>query len=321
MDFIKSYQSDEENSPNTEPTNNNNNSTTPIEKMEKDEEASKSETFEEFPLQNKKRNISEITSPPEIETQEQIPKTSPKSPPKRQKTKSSVTTTQSKTSSSPPPLPKEFVQMFNEKPEQLTQESEIQNRNTRIRNVPHIAGNWATHIYIPVSKTLALTQITKQVLSQSQQVLPNIQPVNDGHLHISLSRTIYLQHHQIQLFIEHLENALKGAQKFSIDFDKYEFYLNDNKTCSFVGLNVLNGFQQICAIIQRIDKVILEFGKQTFHSSPKPHLTIGWQTGDHISGLPQHKIRGEWEWCENFNGFEAEQIICKCGNKLFDFKL
>ena len=55
----------------------------------------------------------------------------------------------------------------------------------------------------------------------------DLKPVDD--LHISISRTVTLQFHWIESFVQSLKDAL-AVPVFFYEFDDVEFYSNDEKT-------------------------------------------------------------------------------------------
>lgn len=57
--------------------------------------------------------------------------------------------------------------------------------------------------------------------------------------------------------------------------------MNDEKTRSFVGLNVTGpGCSQVVRLIKVVDSVMKSFAFPVFYEDPKPHVTIAWMLGD-----------------------------------------
>lgn len=56
--------------------------------------------------------------------------------------------------------------------------------------------------------------------------------------HISLTRTVVLQHHWINTFKTSIIEQLKYVKSKSIDLNSLMFYSNDEKTRTFIGINI-----------------------------------------------------------------------------------
>jgi hypothetical protein len=64
----------------------------------------------------------------------------------------------------------------------------------RIRTTPHSEGQFAAYVYVAVSLSDRL--FVNEVLNRAKELVPTLQPIANGELHISLSRPTYLRHHQ-----------------------------------------------------------------------------------------------------------------------------
>ena len=69
--------------------------------------------------------------------------------------------------------------------------------------------------------------------------------------HLSLSRTVAIPHHFIDPLVESLRSKFADLNKFTISFSSSDlrFYVNDEKTRSFLGFEVIcppkNDFHQL----------------------------------------------------------------------------
>jgi hypothetical protein len=95
----------------------------------------------------------------------------------------------------------------------------------RIRSVPHVDGQYATHIYASVvlDRGSALFKLLAKILSSATNMVPTLHdfwssPKNcEPELHISLSRPIFLRSHQredLKRAVKHI--ADKNAPYFSV---------------------------------------------------------------------------------------------------------
>eukprot|EP01027_Heterolobosea_sp_BB2_P013842 GEZU01019922.1.p1 GENE.GEZU01019922.1~~GEZU01019922.1.p1 ORF type:complete len:161 (-),score=27.25 GEZU01019922.1:463-945(-) len=93
--------------------------------------------------------------------------------------------------------------------------------------------------------------------------------IEETKFHVSLSRTLYLQFHHIDPLVDLLQKELSQYPKFTITFLGSELYLNDDKSTTFLGINVNNGFDQICSMVRTVDRVIAKFSQPPFHKVGK----------------------------------------------------
>jgi len=73
----------------------------------------------------------------------------------------------------------------------------------RIRTRPHVEGDFASHVFIRLVASRQLTNLVHTVIESTQQHVPGMHSLLSTktddpkeHLHISLSRPIYLRAHQ-----------------------------------------------------------------------------------------------------------------------------
>ena len=82
----------------------------------------------------------------------------------------------------------------------------------RIRSSPHVEGQYAAFVYVPVAVDKVLEDILKSSMSEAKKIVPSLRSdwlENSAptELHISLSRPIYLRHHQR----EDIKRAVKSV--------------------------------------------------------------------------------------------------------------
>lgn len=86
----------------------------------------------------------------------------------------------------------------------------------RIRSFKHERGNWATFVYVP-----ALTcaeQLKDFQLEAIERLAPQIELQSTESLHLSLSKTVVLQYHQIDEFQRSLQQALHSCVRCVYNF-------------------------------------------------------------------------------------------------------
>ncbi|XP_011185579.2 U6 snRNA phosphodiesterase 1 [Zeugodacus cucurbitae] len=196
--------------------------------------------------------------------------------------------------------------------------------NGRIRSFKHERGNWATYVHIPVR-----SEQLEDILEVCQDLLADV--INDLHviedIHISLSRTVVLQHHHIDSFVESLRNTLEVNARFSISLRHLHIYTNDERTRTFIALKVDNmHYDKVHKLMEKVDVVMTEYRLQRFYEKPSFHISFLWCLGDKVSVLNEYlhtlesAIKVGMDESNALNLF-IKEINCKSGNKEFTFKL
>lgn len=135
-------------------------------------------------------------------------------------------------------------------------------------------------------------------------------------LHISLSRAFPLRHHEIDVFWKKLDDLLTSnsssfPSSIPVELSEYELYVNDEKTTSFIGMNVVgNSKDIICSLISIVDEVMKLFGHPIYYDNPSPHVSIAWALGDIKSSVNKDDISGK---LPNSIIINCRKIVCKIG--------
>ncbi|XP_014095835.2 U6 snRNA phosphodiesterase 1 [Bactrocera oleae] len=196
--------------------------------------------------------------------------------------------------------------------------------NGRIRSFKHERGNWATYVHIPVrSEQLEdIQEVCQDVLAD---VIKDLHAIED--LHISLSRTVVLQHHHIDSFVESLRTTLEINARFAISLRRLHFYTNAERTRTFIALKVDNmHYDRVHKLMEKVDVVMTEYRLQRFYEQPSFHISFLWCLGDKVSVLNEYldtlesAINAVMRESNAFSLF-IKEINCKSGNKEFIFKL
>nr|XP_008356887.2 U6 snRNA phosphodiesterase-like isoform X3 [Malus domestica]XP_028961886.1 U6 snRNA phosphodiesterase-like isoform X3 [Malus domestica] len=112
---------------------------------------------------------------------------------------------------------------------------------SRVRNFPHVEGNYAVHVYIPVYIPPAPRKEMALFLNKLASLVPGLHAVDvdflldilrkDEHkleqvalgreFHISLGRTVPIRVHQIDSLVTMLRQKLQIQRRYWIDFSKW----------------------------------------------------------------------------------------------------
>ncbi|RXI08649.1 hypothetical protein DVH24_022793 [Malus domestica] len=152
----------------------------------------------------------------------------------------------------------------------------LSDRPSRVRNFPHVKGNYVVYVYIPVYIPPAPRKEMALFFNKLASLVPGLHAVdvnvpfdilrNDKHkleqvalgrkLHISLGRTVQVQVHQIDSLVTMLRQKLQNQRRYWIDFSKWEVFVNDDRTRTFVSIEVTDaGLAEITKQIQAVNEV------------------------------------------------------------------
>lgn len=216
---------------------------------------------------------------------------------------------------------------------------------SRVRTFPHVEGNYALHVYIPVHIPSEVKKELVQFLRKVTSLVPGLHVVDADiplnmllkddqklvqvalgrEFHISLGRTVPLRVHQIDSVVTMLRQKLQLQKRYWIDFSKWEVFVNDDQTRSFLSLEIIKGgLTEITKQIQAVNEVYKLHNLPEFYKDPCPHISIAWELGD-IRDLLKRVLEEEMKkyidggssmrrmFTCKFGGIE-----CKIGNKTYN---
>lgn len=183
----------------------------------------------------------------------------------------------------------------------------------RQRQVPHIPGNWPSHVYIDWDPSSADRELLSSLVDKLQaevaaaaQRYPDLEGVKistalrdpelpvDRPLHISLSAPITLTSKNKDAFLDDVTRALRssGVSPFVVDFSGgVDWYRSEESTRSFLVLRVRevqntvttadsSPNPRLTTLIQRCNKTVKEYGQPPLYDSQdmgyRFHVTIAW---------------------------------------------
>jgi hypothetical protein len=210
----------------------------------------------------------------------------------------------------------------------------------RVRSFPHVDGNYALHVYIPVyipsSTKKELIHFLKKFSSLVPDLnivdidIPLINLVKDDQkleqvalgreFHISLGRTVPIRVHQIDSVVAMLRQKLPFQRRYWIDFNKWEIFVNDDQTRTFLSMEVkTGGLPEITKQIQVVNEVYKLHNLPEFYKDPRPHISMAWASGD-TSELMKRVINQEMKINEELTNrrlftCKFPGIECKIGSK------
>ncbi|KAH8385960.1 hypothetical protein KR200_008893 [Drosophila serrata] len=191
----------------------------------------------------------------------------------------------------------------------------------RIRTFKHERGNWATYVYVPAT---ACAEQLEEFQTEAMEHLDfevKLQP-NEA-LHLSLSRTVVLQYHQIDEFSRSLQTALNSSTGFNATLQGLRIYTNEERTRTFVSAPLDAAFaEKMSAILQPIDQVMLDYRLQQFYNPASFHVSLLWCVGDKEE-LLNSKLNKLQQLLDDQDTLPlaVHEVHLKCGKKDFTYKL
>ncbi|NXA53041.1 USB1 phosphodiesterase, partial [Nothocercus julius] len=168
-------------------------------------------------------------------------------------------------------------------------------------------------------------ELLELVVRRARAHAAPLAPMDD--FHVSLSQSVVLRYHWINPFVQSLKERLAPFHRFFCVADQVKVYTNQNKTRTFIGLEVSAGHFQLLELVSEVDRVMEEFDLPTFYKDPSFHISLAWCVGDLTSRLEGQCLQELQDIVDKFEDsahllrIQWEQIRCKSGNKYFSFPL
>lgn len=165
----------------------------------------------------------------------------------------------------------------------------------RVRQVPHVEGQFAVHVYMPIRSTAALSSALAKCVSQLGDAARSIDAAD---LHLSLSKTGFLPRAQIQGFAEALHVALaRSASSAATSSSPTAIGLtarpvqlaNDTRTRFFAAVELdasSSAYGSLCKLIDAIDAVFARYGQPRFYEERRLHFSFAWSLKSLPTPLP-----------------------------------
>nr|GMC89927.1 U6 snRNA phosphodiesterase [Ipomoea batatas] len=201
--------------------------------------------------------------------------------------------------------------------------------------------NFAIIVHIPSASRKELAQFLERVtalvpglnavdvdvpLSSLMRENSKLEQVALGReFHISLGRTVPVRVHQINSIVSMFRQRLHSQKRYWINFDKWEIFVNDDCTRTFLSLEVVKGgLSEITKQIQAVNEVYRLHNLPEFYKDPRPHISTAWALGD-ISDTLKSMVEEEMKRylvgsSQQMPIFTTKfsSILCKIGNKSYE---
>ncbi|CDP19845.1 unnamed protein product [Coffea canephora] len=217
---------------------------------------------------------------------------------------------------------------------------------TRVRSFPHVQGNYALHVYIPVHIPSSPRKELVQFLRKVTDLVPGLHAVDidvpltsllkddnkfeqvvlGREFHISLGRTVPIRVHQRDSVLTMLRQKLQFRKMYWIDFAKWVVFVNDDFTRSFLSMEVIaGGLAEITKQIDAVNEVYRLHNLPEFYKDPRPHISVAWalgDVGDFMTGVVEEEMKrfsltGSSSRKHIFN-CKFGGVQCRIGNRTYE---
>ncbi|XP_055641696.1 U6 snRNA phosphodiesterase 1 [Toxorhynchites rutilus septentrionalis] len=206
-------------------------------------------------------------------------------------------------------------------------ENDTSRHQGRIRSFPHERGIWASYVYVDYNDIDAFSNLQLEIITKAANDL-NLELNRVDNMHMSLTKTFVLRHHNIPTFVENLRAAIRGSKRFTILLSELAVYTNAENTRTFLAARIHdNSFKPLELLVEKLDACLAEYKLPEFYKDPSFHVSFLWTLGnqrklleDNLQALQQtFAAIYEEEYCEM--NIMVKQLHLKCGNKFHDFDL
>lgn len=193
-------------------------------------------------------------------------------------------------------------------------EEHPQRPTERVRQVPHIEGNFSTHVFVALSRSL-IADLEKFLpfAAASAPISGEGNMIPGSSLHLSLSRHVFLKPHLINSFLKRMGQVFSSASTTSLYLqDRLRYYTNDSGDTIFVAVPVDNALSpNVISLINMVDSVFGEFDLQSFYERPSPHISLAWGPNSQGLSFDEANFFGEKLSVEDPDEFRVDvESIC-----------
>ncbi|XP_065095310.1 U6 snRNA phosphodiesterase 1 [Ochlerotatus camptorhynchus] len=197
----------------------------------------------------------------------------------------------------------------------------------RVRSFAHERGIWASYVFIDYNEIDAFNDLQQQIIDKASEDL-NLNLNRVDNLHLSLTKTFVLRHHNIAAFVGNVRSAIGECKRFPIILSDLAIYTNEENTRTFLAVKVADhSYGSLSSLVEKLDSCMKEYKLPVFYADPSFHISILWCLGDQrtileekCSSLQQIFTAIYEEECCDMN-VSVRMLKFKCGNKFYSFDL
>ncbi|KAI0250479.1 hypothetical protein BJV78DRAFT_1219564 [Lactifluus subvellereus] len=199
----------------------------------------------------------------------------------------------------------------------------------RTRATPHVDGQWAAYIYVPILLHGKLRNIVERALTIARGEVASVHPLGGSgpdsdsvadvrELHISLTRPFFLHAHQREVMRRVVRDTAKAHSPFTASFAAFSDLTNDEHTRTFLCMEVGAGHQELRALSDTLTPALQSFRQKEYYDQPRFHASFAWVLLDRpaqasVSEAPEPLAPlavAPWEDPTNGNESSFSTITC-----------
>ncbi|KAI0250463.1 hypothetical protein BJV78DRAFT_1219396 [Lactifluus subvellereus] len=200
----------------------------------------------------------------------------------------------------------------------------------RPRATPHVDGQWAAYIYVPILLHDKLRNIVERALTIARGEVASVHPLGGSgpdsgsmddvrELHISLTRPFFLRAHQREVMKCVVRDTAKAHPPFTASFAAFSDLTNDEHTRTFLCMEVGAGHQELRALSDTLTPALQSFRQKEYYDQPRFHASFAWVLLDRparasVSEAPEPLApplaAAPWEGPTNGNESSFPTITC-----------
>ena len=201
--------------------------------------------------------------------------------------------------------------------------------SNRIRQIPHLEGNFATSISI-IPSTENCVELRKYLQAASiflgRVTEGHIAHITEADFHLSLSKMGFLKPHFINAFLDKFRVVMSGLKKSVIFLcPRIQLYLNEGKNTAFAGIPVDQEISPNCLdLISCVDGVMTEFGlDKYYYPNPSPHVSLACSSSVRGHEMSIHQSESLELEVEDLNDLRIDVnfIVLQIGKSIHRFPL
>jgi hypothetical protein len=187
----------------------------------------------------------------------------------------------------------------------------------KVRNVPHVEGNFSTFFYIKIRRSKKLTAITDNIKIH----LGEFQTSDIEEYHISLTKTFFLKYHEINNFIKDVKAKLTKVKQSILITSRIRYLQNEFNNRFFLGLEVYKSKNLVSLMNELTEKVKLFDPDYELFENYIPHISLLWSDKSFTNASPVEDLNQAVDklFPQNviLKTIQIDHIYFKIGNRVY----
>jgi hypothetical protein len=192
----------------------------------------------------------------------------------------------------------------------------------KVRNIPHVEGNFSTFFYITIKQTKKIRKLEDDIIIP---LLKDFTYEKIDDYHISLSKTFFLKYYQINNFVNDVKKKLANKIKQTILITpKVRYFANEYNNRNFLALEVHKS-KNLANLINELTNIISKYdNKYEFHQEDNiPHISLLWSDKSFSTAVQEDLLNEKISKSGNYKpnmavkSVQIENVYFKIGSKLY----